>query len=258
MRKGLALGLVFLVVIGFFLKGTSVYAKGCWSLEERKDFEFAELEGKMWFSFKDAVSCEPIEGATVTFGSRQFQTDAWGRISLPVRVFEKLEDAVIPLKVEKEGYITLKTQVRVMAGTVWDKFFLLTKKLPLNSARFVLSWGEKPRDLDLHLVGSGFHISYRNMRSYANQAELDRDDTNGYGPETITLQRIEANKRYVLYVHNYSNDAQINQKARVYIYLNNRLDRVIDLPRTNKRVIKVLEINDKDVSYINQPCDEIK
>ena len=257
MKKKLVLMVSFLVTM-LLLKNPNVYAGGCWDLKEKEDLEFLELDGKMVFSFKDAVTCEPIEGATVIFGPKKMTTDFQGRVSLPVKLFEKLNDAVIPLKVEKDGYIALKTTVRVMAGTVWDKFFLLTKKLPLNSARFVLSWGEKPRDLDLHLVGSDFHISYRNMKSYANQAELDRDDTNGYGPETITLQRIEASKRYVLYVHNYSNDAKINQKARVYIYLNNRLDRVITLPQTSKRIVKVLEIYNKEASYINQPCDRME
>ncbi len=249
-----------LIIVLFFINilNSIAFAGGCWSRQEVEDLEFAELEGKMVFSFKDAVTCKPVSNAMVMFGPKKLKTDSFGRIVLPVSLFERLNDAIIPIKVEKKGYITLKTRIRVMAGTVWDKFFLLTRKLPANSARFVLVWGKKPRDLDLHLVSRDFHISYRNMKSYSGKAELDRDDTNGYGPETITLQKIEPHTKYTLYVHNYSNDAKINPRARVYVYINNKLDRVIDLPKTDKRVVKILEIKNKQIFYFNTPCSRIR
>jgi len=238
---------------------TASYGGGCWDLKERSELEFEELDGKLVLSFKDAVTCEPIVGAEVSFGSGKIKrtTDSKGRVYFPMKPFTELMDARIPIVVKKSGYIPLKTEIRIMAGSLWDKKFLMTKQIPANSARFVLSWDERPRDEDLHLVVPGFHVSYRNMRNVENQAKLDRDDRDGYGPETITLDRIEDGKTYTVYVHNYSGEQGFSGKERVYVYINNRLDKVIELPRTNKRVIKVLKIVDRQVRYINTPCNRI-
>jgi len=75
--------------------------------------------------------------------------------------------------------------------------------------RFVLSWGASPPDLDAHLVGptpsSGeFHISCRTMRTWERRHLLDRDDTNGHGPETITLEKLDPGI-YSFAVQDYSN-----------------------------------------------------
>jgi uncharacterized protein YfaP (DUF2135 family) len=75
--------------------------------------------------------------------------------------------------------------------------------------RFVLSWGASPPDLDAHVVGptpagGEFHISYRTMRTWERRHFLDRDDTNGYGPETITLEKLDPGV-YTFAVQNYTN-----------------------------------------------------
>ncbi len=250
---------MFIWISVFMLfNAVSSYAGGCWSLDEITDFEFMELDGKLVLSFKDAVTCEPIKGAEVILGkSIKRITDSKGRIFLSMKAFTKLMDATIPIVCKKRGYIPLKATIRVMAGSVWDKRFLMTKYIPANSARFVLSWGKNPRDLDLHLVSSDFHISYRNMRSSTGKAKLDRDARYGYGPETITLEKIEPGKIYTLYVHNYSNEEGFSGRERIYVYINKRLDRVIELPNTRKRAIKVLEIKNQDVKYLNIPCEKV-
>lgn len=77
-------------------------------------------------------------------------------------------------------------------------------------AQLVLTWGARPSDLDSHLTGpqsSGarFHVYYGNKGSIAAApwAELDTDDTSSYGPEVITLTRVQ-NGRYRYAIHNYS------------------------------------------------------
>ena len=84
---------------------------------------------------------------------------------------------------------------------------------PTGSAiqlRIVLTWGAQPSDLDSYLSGpngSGgtFTINYSNPGSCAAApfSCLDVDVTNGRGPETITVTRVNSG-RYVYQVHNFS------------------------------------------------------
>ena len=74
----------------------------------------------------------------------------------------------------------------------------VTPVLPEGETRLVLTWGEKPRDLDSHLTGptlnGRFHIYYGDRTHVCDNegdqitcAELDVDCTNSWGPETITI-----------------------------------------------------------------------
>lgn len=99
-----------------------------------------------------------------------------------------------------------------------------------NEYRIVLTWGERPRDLDSHLICSGndnFHVYFGNKNSYDRNASLDIDDTSSYGPETTTV-KVEEGNSYIYAVHNFSNggasesqDASWNlarSEARVVVY----------------------------------------
>jgi hypothetical protein len=81
-----------------------------------------------------------------------------------------------------------------------------------RDVRIVLNWGSRSdqvRDADSHLAcacgGPERHVFYRNRRheSHGHVAELDVDDTDWGGPETITLTN-PANGSYTYWVHDYS------------------------------------------------------
>jgi uncharacterized protein YfaP (DUF2135 family) len=82
----------------------------------------------------------------------------------------------------------------------------------VGAARIVLTRGISPSDLDSHLTGpvtgssSRFWVYYSNRGSTAASpfARLDVDDTNGNGPETITLGAITSGV-YRYYVYDYTN-----------------------------------------------------
>lgn len=57
----------------------------------------------------------------------------------------------------------------------------------LDGMRVVLSWGEKPFDLDSHLIFPGGHIYFDSKEG--TDANLDVDDTDSYGPETVTISK---------------------------------------------------------------------
>jgi hypothetical protein len=224
---------------------------------EISSFSFKELDGSTVFSFKDAVNCAPISDVLVDIENHSLKTDANGYVILPNTYIESLMDGTLHMTAKKKGYYTLKKNIRVMVGMIKDKRFLMSKRLPIGKARFVLQWGKRPRDLDLHLVGNDFHISYRNMKTAAQKAKLDIDDVDSYGPETITLDKIIASHRYDLYVHNYSGESRIDDQAQVSVYKDNQLDKIVILPHTQKRYIKILEIRNNNVRYLNIGVDKI-
>jgi len=204
-----------------------IMAESCWSLEEKKDSAFSELDDKIELSFKDAQDCSVISNTNVNIDGQIYITDERGIIVMDVPDDDINE--YLLMKVKKSGYISYSQKVLFSSGSVWQTRFLLSKNIELDSARFVLGWDSAPKDLDLHLVSEDFHISYRNKDGKSFKAKLDRDSMQGYGPETITLNKIDNRKTYKVYVYKYSNDAQLDQSVNVSFYLENRLDRVISL-----------------------------
>ncbi len=232
----------------FGVAGNSLATEcSCWDDHERHEVEgFSEMEGAIVLSFKDAVSCEPLSGAEVVLSlpdrDRTVMTGAKGYIVMPERVVDAMGEGTIGIRISKEGYIPLETQIPVQAGTIRAKRYLVSKELPPESYRFVLQWDEQPIDLDLHLTKDDtLHISYRHMRSIPDLARLDRDDMDGLGPETLTLDRIDPASTYRVFVHNYSGEASM-AGGRVSVYADNNLDRVIPLPETDERTVGVLVI----------------
>ena len=82
--------------------------------------------------------------------------------------------------------------------------------------RMVLNWGENPSDLDSHLKtpqinGQEYHIMYNNRGSSESIpfVTLDVDDTNGYGPETITIKQAYGGI-YLYYIYQYSSNGEFS------------------------------------------------
>lgn len=85
--------------------------------------------------------------------------------------------------------------------------------------RVVLQWGASPSDLDAHLTGpnadaSRFHVyfSSKGNTAAAPFAALDVDDTSSFGPETITLTRLNSGL-YRFSVHDYTNRSSASSTA---------------------------------------------
>ena len=228
-------------------------ANACWSLNERKEIEgFAELDDILVLSFKDAVNCEVIPQAKVSLAGNVFTTDAHGYVKLPMTSFADVMDEAMPITIEHDGYIPLKTHLRIEAGTVLNRRMVLSRALPPGKIRFVLQWNEEPSDLDLHLKGPGFHVSYRDKKSIANKVDLDRDEMNGFGPETITLHQMDETANYGLWVDNYSNDDRFSGSENVKVYVGNRLLHDINLKNTRQRAIHVLDLQQGSFIIMNK------
>ncbi|RDH84947.1 MAG: hypothetical protein DIZ80_05650 [endosymbiont of Galathealinum brachiosum] len=228
----------------------------CWNLKERSNIDgFAELDDVLILSLKDAINCKPLVDVNVKLGALEYKTDALGYIRLPMQPFASQMDARMLLTAGKSGYITLATELVVEAGTVLNRRLVLSPVLPPGKTRFVLQWADEPEDLDLHLKGPDFHISYRNMKSAENRARLDIDELEGYGPETITLDKVDTRHSYELWVYNYSNNADYKGVELIYIYSGDRLIKEIRLSASQKRSVKVLQIQNGNFEYFNVPTN---
>ncbi len=230
--KAVALSLALLLLVPLRLQA-QVEKK----VRDRSHDALEELEsGKLTVRFFNALTGKPVKGGHVTVKDiGEFVTDFDGKV-----LFDPpAEDGEVPVAFRAPGYITSEFNVEVMNGSLYFNRFSVSPTLDVHQVRIVLDWGEKPRDLDLHFVkDGGYHVSYRDMHTASDgTAELDRDDTHGYGPETITVQEISSVNRYECFVHNYSdrNDEESTtlsgSRGTVKLYAEGRLVRVFQVPR---------------------------
>jgi len=84
--------------------------------------------------------------------------------------------------------------------------------------RFVLTWGELPKDLDSDLVtASGCHVWYAHKQCPDGEATLDTDVEDSFGPETINIHTLKAGL-YKYKVHAYTDGLMEESDAEVTIY----------------------------------------
>ncbi len=173
-----------------------------------------------------------IEGASVTLQRNGAQsvsgiTNTSGSISLGTS-FADNKDALLIVK--KEGYSNLVVKCPC-AGMTYAISPVMTN---LDGMRVVLSWGEKPFDLDSHLIFPGGHIYFDSKEG--TDANLDVDDTDSYGPETVTISKKHFGESYIYAVQDYSNKGLPNSnylsasKAKVFVYVGSSLVRSYSVP----------------------------
>lgn len=206
-------------------------------VKEKSKDAFTELESdSLVLRFFDALTGNPVKGADVTIGETyQVQTDFEGRAF----IIKPKEDGSIKVKFLHPDYITSEFEIEIMNGSIFFNRFSVSPKLQIGALRVVVDWGKSPRDLDAHLMKLGdYHISYRNLKvSDDGAAKLDRDEKHGYGPETITVNKIDQNSEYIYFVHDYSNKSDYdsralsNSKATVKVFGDNKLLAVIQIPQ---------------------------
>jgi hypothetical protein len=176
----------------------------------RSDMALMQMDGLIPMRFGNALDGSPVPNAKVDIpGIGTFVTDSRGIISFPQRA-----DGRFSLVFSKSGFITTAINFQIQLSLVYNNWYSISPVLQ-GDFRFVLDWGETPADLDLHFEREGgYHISWRNMHSAADgSVKLDRDDRNGYGPETITVVRAEAANVYTLYVVDYTNSGNRSSRA---------------------------------------------
>lgn len=195
-----------------------------------------EEEGNLTLRFFNALTGDPVEGAIVTIDSEQeFRSDAEGKVRFTVPD----EDGFLQVHFECPRYITSVFKVEVIAGTLFFNRISVSPVLDLKKIRMVLDWDQEPVDLDAHFMKkNGYHLSFHHTKVLSDgSGQLDRDDMDGYGPETITVNNVDDLATYDFFVHDFTNRqngssrALSESKATVKVYAEGRLLYVFQIPR---------------------------
>ncbi len=143
--------------------------------------------------------------------------------------FADTDDGVL-LIIKKSGFSPLVSKCPCKGMT----YALSPVMHSLDGLRVVLTWGTTPADLDLHTVYSGNHVFFSHKEGTASN--LDVDDIDGSGPETITIEKKIFGQPYLFAVHDYTNRgtteraALAESRARVFVYVGQTLIRRYEVP----------------------------
>ena len=143
-------------------------------------------------------------------------------------------DEGVLLIIKKAGYSPLVSKCPCRGMT----YALSPVMHGLDGLRVVLTWGSTPADLDLHAVYPGNHVFF--SKKLGRDANLDVDDTDAFGPETITIEKKAFGEPYVFAVHDFTNRrfpdraALAESRARVFVYIGESLIRRYEVPSSGQ------------------------
>lgn len=173
----------------------------------------------------------------------------------------------------KEGFAPTMVNIIVQKTNSDNQDGTMSPILSGDDYRIVLTWGENPRDLDSHVVGTltndgSFHVYYNHKSQYDGDVEvcnLDLDDVDGEGPETITLHATTSNP-YYYYINRYAGSGTVaSSGAQIKVYQGEREIATFNVPTNlgdgdywnvfaivdGEFVIKNTISSDADLNYAN-------
>ena len=226
-------------------------------------------------SVYNAVTGEGVEGVSISFRKEHCQLDgdyvkdsAGNVITITsdengTYYTENLEYGYYTAEFTKEGYViqylnvvaTNNNDVALHQDTVFSP------EAHGSDFRITLQWEANPRDEDAHIVGEGFHVYFSKKNAYDDDgnliANLDHDDTQGNGFETITLT-VDPTKTYQYYVYHYAGTGSLStSNAFVTVYQGGVMIKQYSVPvdQGTGRYWNVFNIVDGKVISLNRISD---
>jgi uncharacterized delta-60 repeat protein len=182
---------------------------------------------------RNAVNGQGLAGVLVSAGGGSAVTDAQGGFVITnVPVGSVTVGGSLTGFIPFSGSFTLTNQ-----ATNGIEFAMSPIISGPETVRLVLTWGAEPRDLDAHLdtpeiAGTNFHVFFGAPGSLADLpfAQLDVDDVDGFGPETITITNTFPGT-YSYYVHRFSGAGNLaGSGARVQVFTEAGLVATVTVP----------------------------
>lgn len=222
--------------------------------------------GHLAVSVVNAANGRPVPGATVwalrsnappnSPPSATAVSDTAGM----ARMAGLVEDTYVVVA-SAPGMITAPTPNVVLAP---DQATLLRSVLsPVlrpGQTRIVVTWDGAPTDLDAHLTGPDpyggtFHVFDRAPTSLAEDStvavRLDRNDTSGHGPETVTIYQ-QLQGTYCFSVHHYAGAGTLaTSAALVRVFRESQQVTAFNVPNTTSRVWTVFRMNGDAITPVN-------
>ena len=160
-----------------------------------------------------------------------------------------------------EGFADLEQNLYV--GGYADELsqdFIMSANADSGEIRLVMTWGSYPIDLDSYLIGTAstgedVFINFQNPVAEADgktAAELDLDDTDGFGPETITIYDTKGTYDYAIF--DFMNTGEIGvAEASVTVYYPDGSSDVINMSYDDGQynTWNVLHIEDGKVTIVD-------
>lgn len=166
--------------------------------------------------------------------------------------------------VEEEISVSISNNLTEQVGVK-----AMSPELANGEWRIVLEWNGEPKDLDAHLITSSYHVFFGNPNGQNGDesVNLDVDDTDGYGPETITISSMNKDTTYRFYVHDFSNAATGDSSeleksdAVVKLYMPNGDVYQYDVPAGKGVLWNVFEISNgkvKEIGDMKTSSDDVR
>ena len=155
----------------------------------------------------DVTTGRPVNNTSLSFFKGSTLIDAVNTVNGVYNI--ELDPGDYNVLVAAEGYIEEAFRIILTGSDKAVQDFSISPALAAGQIRVVLEWGAAPRDLDSHLEGTasdGSRVSIDFMNRVARSgnktyAELDLDDQDGYGPETITISDVNGSYHYFVYLY---------------------------------------------------------
>jgi hypothetical protein len=181
-----------------------------------------------------AVTGQPIktglQGASIVFKNKQTGATTTGTVNDNGSYTASLLPGDYTVTITVANYVTANSDFTVDENTK-NKDFVLA---PVDkTVRFVLTWGDKPKDMDIYMTNLKTKNTVFFRVREAEKMKFDVDKTTGHGPETITLNE-GADGKYQVYARRYSTDAHIKDSAaKLEVYKEGSRVQSINIPLTN-------------------------
>jgi hypothetical protein len=219
-------------------------------------------EGNLSIKVTDGTSGTVLNGFDAEIlNSTGINVDEANSLGIDTGYSATLAKGDYTVNISKDGYNDGQAQCTVTANETTECIVNIVSNAQIANGEItaVLSWGATPSDLDSHLVrktngSQDYHVYYSNRNG--TDANLDRDDTDGIGPETITINNVNNDSVYTYYVYNYSGGAgSVLPNSGAKLELNfNGTQRTFTVPNEEGLYWKVFEIDNGRIIPCSTGC----
>ena len=222
--------------------------------KNKKDREKKLKSKKRTLVIRDSDTGEPVEGANINIDEMyDVETGEAGKARIP----DEIGDGEHKIVITKEKYVQTEQNVSVSNDNITSiNQISIPKAVDYERIKIAVEWTRGITDLDARIVVEGNQIYYKN-RKYEN-VHLDKDSRTAPGVETISIDRVDSEKVYSVYVTDFDNYKSntskklSNSDAKVTIWMNNDYYTTVKPP---KNIVgykwHVFDVIDSEVVLVN-------